>query len=178
MSDLTLREEKGSPLTHEEMDNNFKVLNPVGIISAFARIIPPSGWLECNGQEVSRTEYNNLFEVMGTMCGEGDGINTFNLPDLRGEFIRGWDNGKGIDNLREIGSSQEASIVFIPHNLSFYSVPNHNQQFIDIDNYDEIFSGRQLTDTAYGIKKLQAVLNNATGKVRPRNIALMYCIKY
>ena len=48
MNDLTLREEKGYPLTHEEMDNNFKILNPVGIICAFARIISPSGWLECN----------------------------------------------------------------------------------------------------------------------------------
>ena len=45
----------------------------------------------------SRTTYANLFNVIGTSFGAGNGSTTFNVPDLRGYFIRGWDNGKGTD---------------------------------------------------------------------------------
>lgn len=62
---------------------------PVGSISAFGGSAAPSGWLLCQGQAVSRTTYAELFSVIGTAFGSGDGSTTFNIPDLRGEFLRG-----------------------------------------------------------------------------------------
>ena len=57
----------------------------------------PGYTLSMNGQAVSRTTYSNLFTAIGTTYGVGDGSTTFNLPDWRGEFIRGWDNTAGND---------------------------------------------------------------------------------
>lgn len=70
---------------------------PVGVISAFGGTTAPSGWLMCDGSAVSRTTYIDLYNVIGTAFGEGDGSTTFNLPDLRGRFIRGRDAGQGCD---------------------------------------------------------------------------------
>jgi len=70
---------------------------PSGMVAAFAMPTPPSGWLACNGQAVSRTTYSELFAAIGTMYGNGNGSTTFNLPDYRGYFLRGRDNYRGID---------------------------------------------------------------------------------
>ena len=72
---------------------------PTGGILPFARAHSnvPTGWLYCNGAAVSRTTYSDLFAVIGTSHGEGDGSSTFHLPDLRGVSIRGVDNGRGKD---------------------------------------------------------------------------------
>lgn len=69
----------------------------VGEVLAFAANSAPSGALVCNGAAVSRTTYVRLYNKIGTTFGVGDGSSTFNLPDLRGEFIRGWDNSRGVD---------------------------------------------------------------------------------
>jgi len=69
----------------------------LGAISAFAQAAAPNGWLECDGAAVSRTLYAALFNSLSTIYGVGNGSTTFNLPDIRGEFIRGFDNGAGID---------------------------------------------------------------------------------
>lgn len=58
---------------------------------------PQTGTLECNGAAVSRTTYANLFTAIGTTHGAGNGTTTFNLPDYRGIFLRGWDHGAGND---------------------------------------------------------------------------------
>jgi microcystin-dependent protein len=72
---------------------------PAGTIFAFAgdttRV--PSGWLLCDGSAVSRTTYASLFNVILSNYGSGDGATTFNVPDLRGRFLRGTDNGAGVD---------------------------------------------------------------------------------
>lgn len=65
---------------------------PPGAITAFAASSPPTGWLTCDGTAVSRTSYAALFAVIGTTWGIGDGSTTFNLPDLRGQFLRGYDS--------------------------------------------------------------------------------------
>lgn len=65
---------------------------PPGAITAFAASSPPTGWLTCDGTAVSRTSYAALFAVIGTTWGVGDGSTTFNLPDLRGQFLRGYDS--------------------------------------------------------------------------------------
>jgi len=79
---------------------------PAGAVFAHASNTPPSGFLECNGAAVSRSTYASLFATIGTTHGSGDGSSTFNLPDLRGQFIRGFDNGRGVDSGRGFASSQ------------------------------------------------------------------------
>jgi microcystin-dependent protein len=72
-------------------------LCPPGSIMAYMGTNAPPGWLLCNGQQVSRTQYAALFAVLGTASGAGDGSTTFNVTDLRGFFLRGVDNGAGQD---------------------------------------------------------------------------------
>ena len=70
---------------------------PTGAIFTFPVATPPSGYLICNGSAISRTTYAELFAVLGTTYGNGDGSTTFNLPDYRGQFLRGHDDGAGND---------------------------------------------------------------------------------
>lgn len=79
---------------------------PAGAVMYFAMNTAPVGWLPANGAAVSRTTYANLFAAIGTLYGAGDGNKTFNLPDLRGEFLRSWDSGRGVDGGREFASFQ------------------------------------------------------------------------
>lgn len=72
-------------------------LCPPGIILPYTGVVAPAGWFVCDGSAVSRTIYADLFAVMSTSHGTGDGTTTFNLPDLRGRFIRGRDNGAARD---------------------------------------------------------------------------------
>lgn len=81
-------------------------LVPPGVIFPYAGPIPPTGWLLADGSAVSRTVYARLFTAIGTTYGAGDGSTTFNLPELRGEFLRGLDNGRGVDAGRVLGTAQ------------------------------------------------------------------------
>lgn len=78
----------------------------VGQVATFARTTAPTGWLICNGQAVSRATYANLFAAIGTLYGVGDGSTTFNLPDCRNEFMRGWDGNLGTVGTKFINSIQ------------------------------------------------------------------------
>jgi len=78
----------------------------IGVVASFATSTLPDGWLECDGQAIYRTQYAKLFARIGIKFGVGDGVSTFNVPNLQGEFIRGWDNGRGIDVGRSFGSWQ------------------------------------------------------------------------
>jgi hypothetical protein len=66
-------------------------LVPVGSVLAYAGNAAPSGFLLCDGSEVSRSTYEDLFDVIGTTHGQGDNSTTFNVPDYRGRFLRGVD---------------------------------------------------------------------------------------
>ncbi|MCP4130535.1 MAG: tail fiber protein [bacterium] len=70
---------------------------PAGSVISFAGGTVPAGWLLCDGRAVNREEYKGLFAAVSTMYGPGDSSSTFNLPDYRGYFLRGWDNGSGND---------------------------------------------------------------------------------
>ena len=79
-----------------------ELIIPAGTIMAFAGQLDQykleeMGWIYCNGQAISRKVFSNLFDVIGTYYGTGDGINTFNVPDYRGRFLRAVDDGAGID---------------------------------------------------------------------------------
>lgn len=81
----------------------------------FAGSTAPTGWLKCNGAAVSRTAYADLFSAIGTTYGAGDSISTFNLPDTRGYFLRGFDSGAGVDSGRTFASTQTANITLHDH---------------------------------------------------------------
>lgn len=84
---------------------------PAGTVSAFAGATAPAGYLLCDGGAISRAIYSDLYATIGTTYGTGDGSTTFNIPDLRGEFIRGLDGGRGIDTdtVVKLGSTTNGS---------------------------------------------------------------------
>lgn len=83
-----------------------KIAARIGTIFFVADDAAPEGSLICDGRLLSRTTYADLFAKLGTTYGAGDGSTTFQLPDYRGEFLRGWDGGRGIDADRVRGSFQ------------------------------------------------------------------------
>lgn len=78
----------------------------VGFIKPFAGNTVPDGYLYCDGSAVSRTTYSELFAAIGTIYGAGDGSTTFNVPDLRGYFLR----GDGGTNSAAMGTHQTEAI--------------------------------------------------------------------
>lgn len=76
------------------------------------------GTLKANGAAVSRSTYSRLFDRIGVAFGNGNGTTTFNLPDLRGEFIRGWDDSRGVDTGRALGSKQAAAVEAHTHKVN------------------------------------------------------------
>lgn len=70
---------------------------PSGIVSPYAGASAPDGWLICDGSNVSRSIYPDLYSAIGTSFGNGDGLTTFTLPDMRGKFARGVDGSAGND---------------------------------------------------------------------------------
>lgn len=96
-----------------------------GMVAAFAMTAAPPGWLKCNGAAVSRTAYPRLFGWLGTHYGAGDGTSTFNLPDMRGLFPRGWDDGRGLDPGRAFGVYQDMMIHSHAHTASAAAVGDH-----------------------------------------------------
>ena len=136
---------------------------PAGTISAYAGSSAPSGYLECNGSQQSRTTYADLFGVISTTYGTGDNSTTFNLPDLRGEFIRGLDSSRGVDIGRTLGSFQADAFE------------SHTHTGV---------SGNPGTDPARKgganrVDDTDVYTTNAVGdgETRPRNVALMFIIK-
>lgn len=142
---------------------------PAGTVTAFAGVaarVPP-GWLLCNGSAVSRSVYRDLYEAILGNYGNGDGTTTFNIPDLRGEFIRGLDNGRGIDTGRIIGSAQAGSIQSHSHS-------SDGSGFIVSDS-----AGSSSLGTGGSAVKVSAFTGLYGGsETRPRNIAMNYIIKF
>ena len=98
---------------------------PAGMVMHFAGADAPSGWLACDGSAVARADYADLFSAIGTVHGAGDGSTTFNLPDLRGEFLRGLDSGRGVDADRALGSAQGEAYKSHTHTGSSSNTGSH-----------------------------------------------------
>lgn len=140
----------------------------VGEVAFFARSTPPSGWLKANGAAVSRTTYAALFAAIGTTFGAGDGRSTFNLPDLRGEFIRGVDDGRNVDSGRGLGTAQGDAIK--THTIN---VPNSGYEGNVLGSW---FYGERGNGNNNQLEN--KITYNGENETRPRNIALLACIKY
>jgi len=154
---------------------------PSGAVNSFAMSSAPAGWLSCNGNAVSRTTYAALFAAIGTTYGTGDGSTTFNLPDLRGEFVRGLDDGRGVDSGRNLGSAQ--ADAFQGH---WHGIENETNGQAGNDGGGGTGSGNVRIDGGPNTPYPYATYTTSDGvngtprtasETRPRNIALLYCIK-
>jgi phage-related tail fiber protein len=158
---------------------------PAGTIIYSARSTAPTGYLKANGAAVSRTTYATLFAAIGTTYGAGNGSTTFNLPDLRGEFIRGFDDGRDIDSGRTLGSSQ-GDATALPNNAFTTSNPgNHNHSYRNTasdniagigDNRGYISSDGTGSSTGFAGSHTHTI-GGGDIETRPRNVALLACIK-
>lgn len=147
---------------------------PSGLVSSFARNTAPTGWLKADGTAVSRTTYAALFSAIGTTFGAGDGSTTFNLPDCRGEFLRGWDDSRGVDSGRGFGTSQAQLTnhtrvdmsASLTGGVGTITPPDETGTFTSY-----VVSGR----SDGGGRSFRIASSNTEN--RPRNIALLICIK-
>lgn len=161
----------------------------VGEVAFFARSTPPSGWLKANGAAVSRTTYAELFAAIGTTFGAGDGRTTFNLPDLRGEFLRCLDDGRNIDRGRRLGTAQGDAIRNITGKLDGSAMGSGNQvlegKMIASGAIGTTYQQRQWSGDQGGWGEQSVSFDFDASRVvpvanenRPRNVALLACIKY
>ena len=143
---------------------------PIGSVFAFAGTTEPSGYFECDGRNMNKSTHLALFNVIGTTFGNGLGQEgDFSLPDLRGEFVRGWSNGRtGVDETRTFGSAQGDQ------------VKQHNHTYTRTGG-GAVQSGGGASGTATATQNTGAYPLTANivddNETRPRNIAMMYIIK-
>jgi len=160
----------------------------IGQVSFFTMSTAPTGWLKCNGAAISRTTYAKLFAVTGTTYGVGNGSTTFNLPDLRGEFIRGFDDGRAVDTGRTFGTAQSHALQSFTGSFSCASSAGANAW---MNQFSGAFTGTLDTPTGANItvsganaRAQSTTFNpasagaNTAAETRPRNLALLACIKF
>lgn len=176
---------------------DFTIVQPPGMISFFGNSTAPTGWLPCYGSAISRTTYADLFSAIGTTYGAGNGSSTFNIPEMRGEFIRGWDGGRGVDS--NFGATPRVFGNVQKGNAIAYNLPDGEGfgGYIKAGNDDNPEGGR----VVMGVDGVNAgdytgtiaghvgggPINDGNwivdpgwggGACRPRNIAFLICIKY
>ena len=145
---------------------------PAGAVIYHAANTAPTGFLKANGAAVSRTTYTALFAAIGTTFGVGDGASTFNVPDLRGEFLRGWDDSRGIDSGRSFSSAQTDDLK--AHDHTQRPATSAGRHF-----HIYSYSGGTWPSERDG-NVIGGANTGSTGgsETRPRNISLLACIKY
>ncbi|MCO7218008.1 phage tail protein [Halomonas sp. OfavH-34-E] len=141
----------------------------------------PEGYIENDGAEISRADYRRIFDVYGITHGDGDGSTTFHLPDDRGEFKRGWDNGKGVDAGRSLASWQKPTLVggYDDNNSGSHSVLFDKS---DVDYGSDPFSssdypGYRLRYAGTGSEVSTSFGRHWLSATRPRNNAVIYLTK-
>ena len=208
-ADTTLSDDSDHVVPTQRATKAFVENLMVGSVAPFAMETPPAGWLECDGSALNREgEYERLFMRIGTAFGIGDGQDTFNIPDLRGQFIRGWAHGSANDPDRlsriasgsggatgdEVGSYQADQMQGHRHNFSgnsggtssvdvmrAISGAAHPANF-PVPGIEHISQPHSHSFTPSG--SIAAPVNDGYGtprygnETRVRNVNLMYCIKY
>jgi microcystin-dependent protein len=143
---------------------------PPGTVIAFAGTTIPTGWLLCDGTAVSRTiTYNSLFAAIGVSWGGGNGTTTFNLPDLRGQFLRGNDSRSDASKVdpdapRVAGSLQDDGFESHTHGVSSNNTGLGGNSPLSLSN---------------GVS-IGFVTTTSTGgaETRPKNASVNFIIKY
>ena len=145
-----------------------QALLPAGAVMAFAMNSAPAGWLSANGAAVSRSTYATLFAAISTTYGAGDGSTTFNVPDLRGYFVRGSGiNGDSVFSgpfgAKQVDALKDHTHSYITnHRLGAFSTPG----------------GTGMDDPVVLASTGVNAPNNGGTETRPKNIAMLYCIKF
>jgi len=160
------------------------VATPAGQVALYARSTAPTGWLKANGAAISRTTYAALFTAIGTTFGAGDGSTTFNLPDLRGEFIRGLDDGRGVDAGRALGSPQSGQVG--QHDLKIRTTNYGGATSVSYLSSKTALAGGipiNAADSWRSEPTIGTALEHQNTQLsgletRPRNVALLACIKF
>lgn len=142
----------------------------------------PAGWLVRDGRALSRVAYAQLFAVLGTRYGAGDGATTFNIPDDRAEFIRGADMGRGVDVGRVVGSLQGHAIENHVHFVANGAADGlRTWDMTDMGNINR--KAGMISHTNSGGGGLVGATSDVAGataanETRPRNRAYVPLIKY
>lgn len=177
---------------------------PTGSIVAYTMPTSPYGWLICNGLEISRDQYSQLFRVIGTTFGAGDGIYTFKLPDYRGAFLRGSGNNENVNHANHTGPSlnqQQTDSLGVHSHTAHSSVTDpghaHTQHTIN-DDFNNTGSYSNFNTPSYaqqdgagsktwtntidlsgtGITVSTTVDSSGNGETRPYNYGINWIIKY
>jgi hypothetical protein len=166
----------GTPEVYITQSGIWDPLYPPGSILLFARSSAPDGWIKANGAGVSTTTYAALFANIGYTFG-GSGA-TFNVPDLRGAFPRAWDDGRTLDNGRGFGTYQDFDWK------GFYQTNTGSNTFSY--SHGPVYMGKTIFGTHTGNlftgwwSAPSAAIGTAwnTEETRPRNRALLACIKF
>lgn len=149
-----------------------------GAVFPFTANVAPSGFLVADGSLVARASYPALWayaQASGNIAATdgawvdgqyspGNGSTTFRIPDLRGDFLRGWDDARGIDTGRAIGTLQTDAFAAHTHNITGSQQTNNSGTSTTYSNF--IGTGTTATSSTGGTE------------TRPRNAALLFCIKY
>lgn len=161
---------------------------PAGAILPFVNSSAPPGYLKANGAAVSRVTYARLFQRIGTFYGAGNGTTTFNLPDLRGCFIRGLDEGIGRDPNRALGTIQGSQNLSHTHAATSDAQGEHTHALLKSAGSNNspggyvspANAGNATVNTEPAGRHTHTITVQASGgnESRPVNIALVYCIKY
>ena len=167
-------------------------LIPAGAIIPFASFTPPVGWLIADGAAVSRSTYAVLFYVIGTTFGAGDGSTTFNLPDLRGYFVRGHGTNSDGTQSGAWGVRQSDNVISHTHTGTTSTDGNHTHTFplYAGDGANNSTNRINTTDESGMVNSAFATTSNGNHshtfttssfggtETRPKNISLWYCIKF
>lgn len=181
---------------------------PAGAVIPYPSATLPSGWLLCNGQALSSVSFPALYAAIGTTYGNGSGgINggagkNFNVPDLRGEFVRGLDSGRGIDSGRALGTAQESATTapnspftgttssagahthVMTSQFIFQSslgFPAHYHNLSNVLAFGPTGGGTTGTGSTWdaGAHTHEVTITGGgDAETRPRNISMNYIIKY
>ena len=164
---------------------------PSGVVFPFAGTTAPYGYLICDGRAVSRTDYADLFLMIGTSHGIGDGSTTFNLPDYRGRFLRGVDNTAGNDpdkasrtamatggntgnNVGSVQADSSNTLVQVDSS-KFGGTGAYNGGTISIPS-DGSWSGYVESGRDNGLRQNMAFRNSGS-ETKPKNAYVNYIIK-
>ncbi|BEA65136.1 putative variable tail fiber protein [Escherichia coli] len=154
---------------------------PVGVPVPWPSATPPTGWLKCNGAPFSAEEYPKLAKAYPKL----------KLPDLRGEFIRGWDDGRGVDSARLLLSSQAASILEHNHEMHGWTgnplmardvYSSGSSVFavqLSIGDGGLLYSWKDGSGTTNDSKRMDRTnhVSSGAGDGSPRNIAFNYIVR-
>lgn len=193
-------------VTKKQLDAYNNRVVRIGSIFMVVGTVPPAGALKANGALVSRTTYADLWayaQANGALAASdaawsssaqfglfspGDGSTTFRLPDFRGYFPRAWDDGRGLDASRAIGTAQATQNASHSHGVND---PSHSHTYYDrgqpydIRQWDELQSEQPLplqlidyTRTTFGAYTGISIQASGGNESRPVNLSVLFCIQF